>query len=55
MQAILDAIGNGELEAEIVMVLSDIPDAYILKRAAQAGLPAKLINCGGLRLSLIHI
>ena len=49
MQAILDAIENGELEAEIVMVLSDIPDAYILKRAAQAGLPAKLIDCGGLR------
>ena len=37
MQAILNAIEEGTLDAEIVMVLSDIPDAYILKRAAQAG------------------
>ena len=49
MQAILDAIQDGKLEAEIVMVLSDIPDAYILKRAAQAGLPTGLIDCRGLR------
>ncbi len=48
MQAILDAIQDGKLEAEIVMVLSDIPDAYILKRAAQAGLPTGLIDCRGL-------
>ena len=49
MQAILDAIQDGKLEAEIVMVLSDIPDAYILERAAQAGLPTGLIDCRGLR------
>lgn len=49
MQAILNAIEEGTLDAEIVMVLSDIPDAYILKRAAQAGLPAELINCRGHR------
>ena len=49
MQAILDAIQNGQLEAEIVMVLSDIPDAYILERAGQAGLPTGLIDCRGLR------
>ena len=49
MQAILDAIQNGQLEAEIVMVLSDIPDAYILERAGQAGLPTELIDCRGFR------
>ncbi len=48
MQAILDAIKAGTLEAEIVLVLSDISDAYILERAAQAGLPTGLIDCRGL-------
>ena len=49
MQAILDAIHEGALDAEIVVVLSDIPDAYILKRAERAGVPARLIDCGGHR------
>ena len=45
MQAILDAIAADDLKAEIALVLSDIPDAYILERAARAGLPTGLINC----------
>ena len=49
MQAILDAVAAGDLSAEIALVLSDIPDAYILQRAAQAGLPAGLINCRGFK------
>ena len=48
MQAILDAITAGTLEAEIVVVLSDIPNAYILERATQAGLRTGLIDCRGL-------
>ncbi len=48
MQAILDAITAGTLEAEIVLVLSDIPDAYILERATRAGLRTGLIDCRGL-------
>lgn len=47
MQAILDAIEEGSLDAEIVLVLSDNPDAYILERAQKAGIPAELIDCGG--------
>ncbi len=47
MQAILDAIGAGTLDAEIVLVLSDVADAYILERARLAGIPAELIDCGG--------
>lgn len=47
MQAILDAIENGSLDAEIVLVLSDHPDAYILERARKAGIPADVIDCGG--------
>ena len=47
MQAIMDAIHDKVLDAEIVMVMSDNPDAYILTRAREAGIPAELIDCGG--------
>ncbi|MBK1831013.1 phosphoribosylglycinamide formyltransferase [Verrucomicrobiaceae bacterium R5-34] len=47
MQAILDAIEAGTLNAEIVLVLSDNPDAYILERAEKAGIPARVIDCAG--------
>lgn len=47
MQAILDAIQDGSLNAEIVLVLSDNPDAYILERAKNAGIPAETIDCQG--------
>ncbi|MBT8037723.1 MAG: phosphoribosylglycinamide formyltransferase [Verrucomicrobiae bacterium] len=47
MQAILDAIGNGTLDAEIVLVLSDNPEAYILKRAEMAGIATEVIDCDG--------
>lgn len=47
MQAIMDAIESGELNAEIVLVMSDFPDAYILERARKAGLRAEVIECAG--------
>ncbi len=47
MQAILDAIEDGSLNAEITIVLSDNPDGYILERAKKAGIPAEVIDCGG--------
>lgn len=47
MQAILDAIENGTLDAEIVLVLSDNPDAYILERAEKAGIKNEVIDCQG--------
>jgi len=47
MQAIMDAIDSGELNAEIVIVMSDFPDAYILERARSAGLRAEVIDCAG--------
>jgi len=49
MQAIMDAIDAGDLDAEIVLVLSDFPDAYILERAKNAGLRAEVIDCGGFK------
>ena len=49
MQAIMDAIDAGDLNAEIVLVMSDFPDAYILERARKAGLRAEVIDCGGFK------
>lgn len=49
MQAILDAIDAGSLNAEIVLVLSDNPDGYILERAQKARIPAEVIDCGGFK------
>lgn len=48
-QSILDAIEDGRLNAEVVLVLSDVPDAFILERAAKAGIPAEVIDCGGFK------
>lgn len=47
MQAILDAIDDGSLNAEIVLVLSDFPKAYILERAQKAGISTDVIDCAG--------
>ena len=47
MQAILDAIADGSLNAEIVLVLSDNPDGVILDRAKKAGIESGVIDCGG--------
>jgi len=47
MQAILDAIDAGTLDAEIALVLSDNPHAFILQRAAGAGIATGLIDCRG--------
>jgi phosphoribosylglycinamide formyltransferase-1 len=49
MQAILDAIDAGTLDARISMVLSDNPDAYILERARKRGIETGVIDCGGFR------
>ncbi|HOB41307.1 MAG: phosphoribosylglycinamide formyltransferase [Limnochordia bacterium] len=38
LQAIIDAIQRGELEAKIQLVVCDNPEAYCLERAARAGL-----------------
>ncbi len=47
MQAILDAIDEGTLEASIALVLSDNSDAFILDRARQRGIPTAPIDCRG--------
>lgn len=50
MQAILDAILDGRLDARIALVLSDNPDAPILGRARSHGIPAGVIDCSQHRL-----
>ncbi len=49
MQAIVDAIDSGELNAEIALVLSDNPDGFILERAQKAGIPNAVIDCHGFK------
>ena len=49
MQAILDAIDAGTLDASIALVLSDCPDAFILQRARARGIETSVIDCRGFR------
>ena len=42
-QSIYDAIQSGSLRAEIAVVMSDNPDAFILERARSWGIPAEVI------------
>lgn len=40
LQALLDAVDNGQLQAEVALVISNRKAAYGLVRAAQAGVPS---------------
>ena len=51
-QSIIDAIADGSLNARIVCVIADVEDAYILKRAAQHGLPARFISAAPFKTKL---
>ena len=44
LQAIIDAIDAGELNCQVVKVLSSRPDAYGLQRAQDAGIPAVALD-----------
>lgn len=52
MQSILDAIRAGTLDAEIVCVLADVEDAFILERARRAGIPAQYLSCAPFKTKL---
>ncbi|MBU1671092.1 MAG: phosphoribosylglycinamide formyltransferase [Actinobacteria bacterium] len=43
LEAIAGAIDRGEVPAQIVLVLSDNPDAYALERARGRGIPTKVV------------
>ena len=46
-QSIFNAIDDKRLDAEVVLVLSDNPGAYILERARQRGVPTDVLDCQG--------
>ncbi len=45
MQSIVDAVADGTLDAEIRLVLADVPDAKILDRARRHGIPCRYLDC----------
>jgi phosphoribosylglycinamide formyltransferase-1 len=47
LQAILDQIAAGRLEASVRVVISDVADAYALERARTSGVPAVFIDPRG--------
>lgn len=44
LQSIIDAIGRGEVDAKIAVVLTDKPEAFALERAKKAGIKAVCVN-----------
>ena len=44
LQSIIDAIGRGEVDAQIAVVLTDKPEAFALERAKKAGIKAVCVN-----------
>ena len=51
-QAIIDAIEDGKLDAQVRCVLSDVEDAFILERARKHGIPAIHIDCAPFKTKL---
>ena len=47
LQAIIDSIEAGKLDAKINIVVSNNPDAYALERAKKAGIPIYVITSKG--------
>ena len=45
MKSKVDAIEKGELDAEVRLVLADVPDAKILDRAKRHGIPCQYLDC----------
>lgn len=43
LQALIDAVKGGTLDAEIALVISDKPEAYALRRAEDEGIPTQVL------------
>lgn len=48
LQAIIDSIEAGKLDAQISIVVSNNPEAFALKRAEKAGIPTYVISSKGI-------
>ena len=51
-QSLIDAIREGALKAEIVCVISDVENAYILERARKHGIPAYYVSAAPFKTRL---
>jgi len=51
-QCIIDAIKAGTLNAKVVCVISDVEDAFILRRASRHGIPAEFISAAPFKTKL---
>src|SRR5512137_1532650 len=49
LQAIIDNIEGGRLDARIQIVISNIPEVYALERARNHGIPSLVLNHKGLK------
>lgn len=45
LQAMMEAIDQGRVDARVVCVLADRPDAFILERARRRDIPAYAVDC----------
>ena len=52
MQSLLDAVRAGTLNAEMRLVLADVPDAKILDRARKHGIPCAWLDCAPFKTKL---
>ena len=52
LQALMDSIKAGRLDAQIAVVVSDVEDAYALQRARSAGIETRYIDPGPTRSRL---
>jgi phosphoribosylglycinamide formyltransferase-1 len=52
LQAILDRSIEGDIDVEVAVVISDVPDAHALERARAVGVPALHVPPGGFRTKL---
>jgi phosphoribosylglycinamide formyltransferase-1 len=52
MVAVAEACGSGQLPARVAIVLADVPDAGILTRARERGIPAQYLPPGPFRTKL---
>ena len=49
LQAIIDNIEAGRLEARIKIIISNVPDAFALERARKHGIPSMILSHKGLK------
>lgn len=51
-QSIIDAMAAKKLDARVVVIISDVPNAYILERARKHAIPAEYVDCAPFKTKL---